>query len=94
MNLVSDDVNGASWRRETRSEQQYDSTLGEAFNNARVFVPLGPPPSWRRDQSRQGVSNAGDELRKGDNSPFRLHHGDHSLLSPSRSPTSERKLVF
>ena len=41
VDMVAADFNGASQRRKSGLEQQYDSTLDEAFNNARLPVP--PP---------------------------------------------------
>ena len=44
IDLVAGDFNGASWRRKTVPEQQYERTLEEAFRKARLPVPLGSTP--------------------------------------------------
>ena len=44
VDMVARDFNGASWRRKSGPEQQFDSTLEDAFKNAKLFVPLGSFP--------------------------------------------------
>ena len=46
MDMVAGDFNGASWRRVSGPEQQFDSTLGEAFKNAQLPVPNRLTPLW------------------------------------------------
>ena len=41
VDMVAGDFNGASWRRNSAPDQQFDSTLEEAFKNAKLFVPCG-----------------------------------------------------
>ena len=44
--VVAGDFNGACWRRKTGLEQQFDSSLEEAFKNAKLLVPSGFSPLW------------------------------------------------
>ena len=44
--VVAGDLKGASWRRRSGSDQQFDGTFEEAFKNAKLPVPLGSTPLW------------------------------------------------
>ena len=45
--LQADDFNGASWRRRSVPDQQFDSRREEAFENAKLPVPPGTTLLWR-----------------------------------------------
>ena len=46
--MVAGDFNGASWRRKSGPDQQFDfdSPLKEAFKNTKLLVPPGSTPLW------------------------------------------------
>ena len=48
VDMLAGDFTGASWRRKTGPDQQFDRTLGEALKNARLPVPPGPHHCGRR----------------------------------------------
>ena len=44
VDMVAGDFNGATWRRKSGPEQQYDRTPEEASTNAKLLVPPGTSP--------------------------------------------------
>ena len=44
--MVAGDFNGASWRRKSRPDEQFDSILEETPKNARLSVPPGTSVLW------------------------------------------------
>ena len=46
VDLVASDFSGASWRRKSGPDQQFDSTLESALKIARLLVQPGSSPLW------------------------------------------------
>ena len=44
VDVVAGDFNGASWRRRSGWDQQFDSTLEAALTDVKLPVPPGPTP--------------------------------------------------
>ena len=46
IDLVAGGLKGASWRHKLGADQQYDSTLEDAFECATFLEPPGASPLW------------------------------------------------
>ena len=71
VDMVAGDIDGASWRRRSGPDQQFECTLEEAFKNAKVPVPPsstlgGAPEEFRANgQTYVGLSSQSSPKRHG-----------------------------